>query len=271
MDSVVVPDPHMQGLFQKQFMQQQRQRQLQVSTFNPNRLPLSGTSTTCQQSSQQQDPGQTEVQSQLLHQQHQPSQHGHQQLHEKPVSGPGRQGGPALSLDTSVECLQSIKVIQLGNKSYLKLFSPSLVESPVSFLNHKQLIEDKQLWENGPNEAFQKQLDMEKREAFRARSKQQLRGFLMGLWLGCLMGILMLQQTSTKIHFWRSDMSSFSSLVILLIIASCVAIVRSGTRCTMTAVATCSAVLTCFATLIVNQSRYSTNFHLYKRAPPASV
>ncbi|KAI8353892.1 hypothetical protein B0O80DRAFT_65197 [Mortierella sp. GBAus27b] len=173
MDSVVVPDPHMQGLFQKQFMQQQRQRQLQVSTFNPNRLPLSGTSTTCQQSSQQQDPGQTEVQSQLLHQQHQPSQHGHQQLHEKPVSGPGRQGGPALSLDTSVECLQSIKVIQLGNKSYLKLFSPSLVESPVSFLNHKQLIEDKQLWENGPNEAFQKQLDMEKREAFRGGSRQR--------------------------------------------------------------------------------------------------
>ncbi|KAF9934013.1 hypothetical protein BGZ65_003945 [Modicella reniformis] len=180
--SSLVPDPQMQMQLQRQYMQQQRQRQQQqLSPFNPNRLPLTDINTPCMQ---QQDLGQTPA------------------LHEKPVGGSGRQGVPLLSLDTSDERLQNIKVIQFGSKSYLKLFSPSLVESPVSFLNQKQLLDDKKLWENGPNEAFQKQLEMEKREAFRARSKQQLRGFFMGLWLGCLMGLLMLQQTSTKTHFW---------------------------------------------------------------------
>ncbi|KAG0212835.1 hypothetical protein BGX28_005491 [Mortierella sp. GBA30] len=191
-----------------------------------------------------------------------------QALHEKPVV-PGR-GGPHLSLDTSDERLQNITIIKHGNKKYLKLFSPSLVESPVSFLNQKQLIEDKKMWENGPNEAFQKQQEIEKREAYRARSKQQLRGFFMGLWLGCLMGLLIMQQTSAKVYTWRHDsLSSYAPLVIVLIIVSSVAIVRSGTRCTIAAVATCAAVLTCFATLIVNQSRYK-DFKVYKRVSPVS-
>ncbi|KAG0305733.1 hypothetical protein BGZ98_003654 [Dissophora globulifera] len=244
--------------------QRQRQQQ-QLSTFNPDRHPLSNASVLRQQPQQDQSPQHTHQQQQQQQQQ--------QQFSEKPAIGPGRPGGPrlSLSLDTSDERLQT-KVIRLGNKRYLKLFSPILVESPISYLNHKQLDEDKKLWENGPNEAFQKQLETEKREAYRARSKQQLRGFFMGLWLGSLMGVLMLQQTSAKMHFWRRDaLSSYMPLVVLLILVSSVVIVRSGTRCTIAAVATCAAVLTCFATLIISQSRYSTEFRLAKRNPPTPM
>ncbi|KAG0277543.1 hypothetical protein BGZ96_002825, partial [Linnemannia gamsii] len=108
---------------------------------------------------------------------------------------------PRLSLDTSQERLQpkSPTIIQHGDQSYLKLFSPTLVESPVSYLDEKQQIADTKMWENGPDEAFQKQLDMERRDAQKARSRQQLRGFLLGLWLGFLMGLLVLQQTSAKV------------------------------------------------------------------------
>jgi hypothetical protein len=78
-----------------------------------------------------------------------------------------RAGLPRLSLDTSQERLQpkSPTIIQHGDQSYLKLFSPTLVESPVSYLDEKQQIADKKMWENGPDEAFQKQLDMERRDA----------------------------------------------------------------------------------------------------------
>ncbi|KAF8923937.1 hypothetical protein BGZ58_002368, partial [Dissophora ornata] len=204
----VFPDPQMQSHFQKHYMQQQRQRQQQqLSTFNPDRHPLpNATVFRLQQQDQEQLPQSQQKQQQQHQQQQQQNALLQQQLqfHEKPISGagPGRAGNLRLSLDTSDERLQNIKIIQHNNKRYLKLFSPSLVESPVSYLNHKQLTDDKKLWENGPNEAFQKQLETEKREAYRARSKQQLRGFFMGLWLGCLMGVLMLQQTSTKVHFW---------------------------------------------------------------------
>ncbi|KAF9399552.1 hypothetical protein BGX21_006078 [Mortierella sp. AD011] len=115
-----------------------------------------------------------------------------------PSPPPGRAGGPRLSLDTSFERLQSFTVIQHGDQSYLKLFSPALVESPVSFLSAKQILEDKKLWEGGPDEAFQRKLDMEKRETYQARSRQQVRGFALGIWLGCLMSILILQQTAAK-------------------------------------------------------------------------
>ncbi|KAG0346917.1 hypothetical protein BGZ54_005066, partial [Gamsiella multidivaricata] len=93
-----------------------------------------------------------------------------QQLQEKPFQPsppPGRAGGPRLSLDTSQERLQKFTVVQHNNQSYLKLFTPTLVESPVSFLSPTQLLDDKKLWENGPNEAFQKKLDMEKREVYK--------------------------------------------------------------------------------------------------------
>lgn len=51
---------------------------------------------------------------------------------------------------------------------------------------------------------------------------------------------------------------TFSStpVILLLVFVSCVAVVRSGTRCMIAAVATCAAVLTCFATMIANQSHY---------------
>ncbi|KAK3815053.1 MAG: hypothetical protein J3Q66DRAFT_343708 [Benniella sp.] len=280
----LVPNPLTQTMFQKHYMQQQRQRQQpQLSTFNPIRLSHPNTTTSSLQSLQQQhqDPSQVQPQplslspsppqqvppQQVPPQQVPPQEQG--QFNEKPTSGPGRLGGPPLSLDTSNERLQNIKVIELGNKRYLKLFSPSLVESPVSFLNHKQQIADQELWKNGPNEAFQKQLDMEKREAFRARSKQLLHGFLMGLWLGCLMVLLILQQTSARVHLLRHDLTSSSSpLVILLIIVSCVAIARSGTQFIVAAVGTCITVLTCFATLTANQYRYPADIRLYKRMPP---
>ncbi|KAF9951342.1 hypothetical protein BGZ70_001031 [Mortierella alpina] len=206
-----------------------------------------------------------------LRQQQQVSMQKQQAIHEKPAIEPAR-GGQRLSLDTSDERLQNITIVKHGNKKYLKLFSPSLVESPVSFLDQKQLVNDRKLWENGPDEAFQKQLEVEKREAYRARSKQQLRGFFMGLWLGCLMGLLILQQTSAKVYIWRHDsLSSYTPLFVLLILASSVAVVRSGTRCTIAAVATCAAVLTCFATLIVNQSRYGVEMKVYKRVPTLSL
>ncbi|KAF9091504.1 hypothetical protein BGX27_002019 [Mortierella sp. AM989] len=266
----IIPDPKTQSQFQKHFMQQQQQRQRQqhqLSTFNPNRLSLPNTNTpnpqhqTQEYLSQHQSKNTTQLQQQLQQQQH---------IQEKPVVGVAR--APRLSLDTSDERLQDIKFVRHGNKRYLKLFSPSLVESPVSYLNQKQLTEDKSLWENGPNEAFQKQLEIERRDAYRARSKQQLRGFFMGLWLGCLLGFLMIQQTSVKVFFWRHDsLSSYTPLIVLLILISSVAIVRSGTRCTIAAVATCAAVLTCFATLIVNQSRYLAEFHLSKNGPSSST
>ncbi|KAF9953585.1 hypothetical protein BGZ72_005314 [Mortierella alpina] len=229
-------------LMHKQYYKQQH---IQSSALNPNRH--------------------SHPSANLLRPQQQVQMQKHQVIHEKPAVGAVR-GGQRLSLDTSDERLQNITIVKHGNKNYLKLFSPSLVESPVSFLNQKQLVDDRKLWENGPDEAFQKQLEVEKREAYRARSKQQLRGFFMGLWLGCLMGLLILQQTSAKVYIWRHDsLSSYTPLVFLLILASSVAVVRSGTRCTIAAVATCAAVLTCFATLIVNQSRYGTETKIYKR------
>jgi hypothetical protein len=172
---------------QQQRQRQQQQQQQQLSTFHLNRLSHPNTSTSSLQSLQQQhqDPSQGQPQplsvppsspqqvpppQQAPPQQVPPQEQG--QFNEKSSSGPGRLGGPPLSLDTSNERLQNIKVIELGNKRYLKLFSPSLVESPVSFLNHKQQIADQKLWENGPDEAFQKQLDMEKREAFRGKAEQ---------------------------------------------------------------------------------------------------
>ncbi|KAF9324119.1 hypothetical protein BG006_000855 [Podila minutissima] len=175
-----------------------------------------------------------------------------QRIQEKPPAK-----GPRLSLDTSDERLQTTTIIHHNNKQYLKLFSPGLVDSPVSFLDQKQLVEDKKLWENGPDDAFQKQLETDRREAHRARSKQQLRGFFMGLWLGCLLGLLILQQTSS-VYFSGQFARSFSStpVILLLVFVSCVAVVRSGTRCMIAAVATCAAVLTCFATMIANQSHY---------------
>ncbi|KAF9094250.1 hypothetical protein BGX29_009603 [Mortierella sp. GBA35] len=182
-----------------------------------------------------------------------------------PPHSPLRAGFPRLSLDTSPERLQKpVTVIQHGDQSYLKLFSPILVDSPVSYLDEKQQIADKKMWENGPDEAFQRQLDMERREAYKAHSRQQLRGFLLGLWLGFLMGLLVLQQTSAKVfipaHLARHDTSP---LMLFTVVMSCVAVYRSGTRCIMASIATCVAVLTCFATLVVNQTRYSPEF-VYK-------
>ncbi|CAO3574260.1 unnamed protein product [Mortierella alpina] len=193
------------------------------------------------------------------------------QKHHQPCSPPGRAGGPRLSLDTSQERLQNVTVIQHGDRSYLKLFSPALVESPVSFLDTKQLFEDKKLWENGPDEALQKKLDFERREAYKVRSKQQLRGFMLGLWLGCLMGLLIVQQTAAKVfipaHLARRDTSP---LMVLVVFLTCAAVLRSGTRCMMTAIATCAAVLTCFATLMMNQSRYASEFRLYRSIQSSS-
>ncbi|KAF9313287.1 hypothetical protein BG003_005439 [Podila horticola] len=191
---------------------------------------------------------------QQQHQQQQPHTPPPQQqrVQEKPLAR-----GPRLSLDTSDERLQTTTIIHHNNKQYLKLFSPGLVDSPVSFLDQKQQVEDSKLWENGPDEAFQKQLETDRREAYRARSKQQLRGFFMGLWLGCLLGLLILQQTS-RVFFTGQFARYFSStpVILLLVFLSCVAVVRSGTRCMIAAVATCAAVLTCFATMIANQSHY---------------
>ncbi|CAO3567567.1 unnamed protein product [Mortierella alpina] len=104
-----------------------------------------------------------------LRQQQQVPMQKQQPTLEKLAVAPAR-GGQRLSLDTSDERLQNITIVKHGNKKYLKLFSPSLVESPVSFLDQKQLISDRKLWENGPDEAFQKQLEVEKREAYRGKT-----------------------------------------------------------------------------------------------------
>ncbi|KAG9069884.1 hypothetical protein KI688_009209 [Linnemannia hyalina] len=228
---------------------QYKYQEQQPATFNPNRLSLPNANVlrlqqqAQQQQQLQQKPSHKQLfMQQLQQQQHQEQQQQQQQMYEKSTPK------PRLSLDTSDERLQNITFVSHNNRRYMKLFSPSLVDSPVTFLDKKQLLDDKKLWENGPDMAFQKQLETEKREAWRARSKQQMRGFFMGLWLGCLMGFLILQWTSAKVLFWSSA-----------------AIVRSGTRCTIAAVATCAAVLTCFATLIVNQSRYAPEFHIYRR------
>ncbi|KAG0248652.1 hypothetical protein BG011_010036 [Mortierella polycephala] len=84
-----------------------------------------------------------------------------------PLSPSRRAGGPRLSLDTSQERLQNITIIKDGDKSYLKLFSPDLVESPVSYLSANQLFDDKKLWENGPDEVLKKQLERENTEVFK--------------------------------------------------------------------------------------------------------
>ncbi|KAF9116004.1 hypothetical protein BGX27_005441 [Mortierella sp. AM989] len=177
---------------------------------------------------------------------------------QQPSPPPGRAGGPRLSLDTSHERLQNFTVIQHGDQSYLKLFSPTLVESPVSFLSPRQIIEDKKLWENGPDEAFQRKLDSEKRETFQGRSRQQIRGFALGIWLGFLMGILILQQTAAKVYIpsylARHDTSP---MLLLMVFVSCVAATRAGTRCMIASIATCAGVLVCFATLFANQNHYS--------------
>lgn len=103
---------------------------------------------------------------QQQHQQQQPHTPPPQQqrVQEKPLAR-----GPRLSLDTSDERLQTTTIIHHNNKQYLKLFSPGLVDSPVSFLDQKQQVEDSKLWENGPDEAFQKQLETDRREAYRGK------------------------------------------------------------------------------------------------------
>ncbi|KAF9428165.1 hypothetical protein BGZ94_003206 [Podila epigama] len=200
---------------------------------------------------------QQQQQYQQLHQQQQLQQLQQQQEQQTLEKSSFR--SPGLSLDTSGERLQNATIVHHNNKQYLKLFSPGLVESPVSFLDQKQLVEDEKLWENGPDAAFQKQLESDRHKAIRVRSRQQLRGFFMGLWLGCLLGGLLFHQTSTNAYFSGRPVrqgSSFTTLILLLaVFLSCVAVVRSGTRCLITTMATCIAVLTCFATVIANQSR----------------
>ncbi|KAG0295702.1 hypothetical protein BGZ96_011169 [Linnemannia gamsii] len=241
---------------------QYKHQEPQPATFNPNRLSLPNANVLrlqqqAQQQQQQHRPSHKQLFMQQLQQQQQEQQ---QQMHEKSTPK------PRLSLDTSDERLQNINFVSHNNKRYTKLFSPNLVDSPVTFLDRKQLSDDRKLWENGPDMAFQKQLETEKRDAWQARSKQQMRGFFMGLWLGCLMGFLILQWTSAKVLFWRQEnYATFTPLVFILVLISSAAIVRSGTRCTIAAVATCAAVLTCFATLIVNQSHYSPEFHIYRK------
>ncbi|KAF9179850.1 hypothetical protein BGZ49_005103, partial [Haplosporangium sp. Z 27] len=53
-----------------------------------------------------------------------------------------------------------------------------------------------------------------------------------------------------------------SPMLLFMVFMSCVAAARAGTRCMITAVAACAAVLTCFATLIINQSKYSVEFQV---------
>ncbi|KAG9064241.1 hypothetical protein KI688_003429 [Linnemannia hyalina] len=248
---------------------------LPSSNKKPNRHSLPKASNIWQQHQQQmqqqmQQQQQQQQQQQLLNYQKQQQQGMLASPPPSPLSLDTRRAGlPRLSLDTSQECLlqKSPTIIQHGDQSYLKLFSPTLVDSPVSYLDEKQQIADNKMWENGPDEAFQKQLDMERRDALKARSRQQLRGFLLGLWLGFLMGLLVLQQTSAKVfipaHLARHDTSPLMLFTVLL---SCVAVYRSGTRCIMTAIATCVAVLTCFATLIANQTRYAPQFIVYRSA-----
>ncbi|KAF9541005.1 hypothetical protein EC957_003584 [Mortierella hygrophila] len=241
---------------------------LSSSNKKPNRHSLPKASNIWQQHQQQMQ--QQQQQQQLQNYQKQQQQGMLASPPPSPLSLDTRRSGlPRLSLDTSQErlSLKSPTIIQHGDQSYLKLFSPTLVDSPVSYLDEKQQIADSKMWENGPDEAFQMQLDMERRDALKARSRQQLRGFLLGLWFGFLMGLLVLQQTSAKVfipaHLARHDTSPLMLFTVLL---SCVAVYRSGTRCIMTAIATCVAVLTCFATLIVNQTRYAPQFIVYRSA-----
>ncbi|KAG0041292.1 hypothetical protein BGZ83_002040 [Gryganskiella cystojenkinii] len=103
-------------------------------------------------------------------QQQQPQQPLTASAPSTPSFKPQPHSRPRLSLDTSQERLAigaDFEVVKHGDKSYLKLFSPILVESPVSFLNELQQREDKKKWENGPDEAFQRELEMERREAFK--------------------------------------------------------------------------------------------------------
>lgn len=141
------------------------------STFNPNRhsLPSAHALYHNQHALLQSQKARLQQLPIPLHQKQQ------QQFEEKPLTNPSRATGPRLSLDTSDERLQNVTVIKQGNRRYLKLFSPGLVESPQSFLNQKQQVEDKKLWENGPNVAFQKQLEVEKREAYKGKEETALR------------------------------------------------------------------------------------------------
>ncbi|KAF9343440.1 hypothetical protein BGX26_005714, partial [Mortierella sp. AD094] len=136
----------------------QKAQHTSASSAHPNRHSCPISNTLWQKHQQQ------------MQMQQQQQQWKRQEFQEKatqqPSPPPGRAGGPRLSLDTSFERLQNFTVIQHGDQSYLKLFSPTLVESPVSFLSSKQIMEDKKLWEDGPDEAFQKKLDMEKRETY---------------------------------------------------------------------------------------------------------
>ncbi|KAF9579852.1 hypothetical protein BGW38_003715, partial [Lunasporangiospora selenospora] len=160
-------------------------------------------------------------------------------------------------------------VIQHGDKKYLKLFSPTLVESPVSYLSTKQLTEDKTMWEDGPDAAFQKQLEMERREANKARSRQHLRGLVLGLFLGGLLNLLALQQAAAKVSIpGQITRHDSSPLVILMIMINCAAIFRSGTRCMMSATAACVAVLVCFVTYTMHQTRRPSDFRVYARSVP---
>jgi len=142
------------------------------STFNPNRHSLPNAHAIYHNQhtllqSQKDRPQQFPI---PFHQKKlQQQQQFQEKFQENPSTSPSRPGGPRLSLDTSDERLQNATVIKQGNRRYLKLFSPGLVESPQSFLNQKQLVEDKKLWEDGPNAAFQKQLEVEKREAFKGK------------------------------------------------------------------------------------------------------
>ncbi|KAG0348046.1 hypothetical protein BG004_006253 [Podila humilis] len=114
------------------------------------------------------------------HQQQMIGKHTKAQQQQQLPSPPPSPTRPRLSLDTSQERLNynnnnnndnhhnnnlPFTVVNKDDKSYLKLFSPVLVDSPVSYLDAKQLHDDKKLWENGPDAAFQKQLQMEKHEA----------------------------------------------------------------------------------------------------------
>jgi len=129
------------------------------------------------------------LQHQLQMQEHQREQHRQDEIYlEKSapaitISAPSTPSfkpapnRPRLSLDTSRELLGNITVIKHGDKSYLKLFSPVLVESPVSFLDQSQQVEDKKKWENGPDEAFQRQLEMERREAFKGKQRSFFSSF----------------------------------------------------------------------------------------------
>jgi hypothetical protein len=156
-------------------LQNQNKYQEQPATFNPNRLSLPNANalrlqqqTQQQQQQQQQKPSHKQLFMQQLQQQ---QQQQHEQQHEQQQQQMYEKSTPKprLSLDTSDERLQNVTFVSHNNKRYMKLFSPSLVDSPVTFLDRKQLSDDRKLWENGPDMAFQKQLETEKREAWRGK------------------------------------------------------------------------------------------------------